>query len=133
MENIFIVAAISFYVVKNYVVSWYMWREFVAIGFNPKSLANGERVPFNGGFIEGFLNAIVGGTLLLILPNGKMIFSLVVIGIAYLPWLFIEMNSIGVMIEFVFLTIAITLSECYTIRMHNMKLLGLIDHESKIH
>jgi len=133
MEYPFAVAAISFYVVKNYLVSWYMWRDFVAIGFNPKPLATGERIPFNGGFIEGFLNVVLGGTLLLIIPNGKMIFNLLVIGLAYLPWLLIEMNTMGVAIEFVVLTIVITPGEFYTIRMHNIKLFNSNEQDLELH
>ena len=126
MNQVFLISAIIFYIIKNYIVSWYMWKEFVIIGFNPQSLLNGEKIPFNGGLSEGILNVVLGGTILLIAPNGKMIFSLIVIGVAYLPWIFLKMNSTAIIIEFIALTIFISLSEMYTIRINNIKLLDLI-------
>jgi len=130
MNKVFLISAIIFYLVKNYIVSWYIWKEFVLIGFNPKSFLKGEIVPFLGGLSEGILNVVFGGTLLLITPNSKMLFSLIIIGVAYLPWIFLKMNSTIIIIEFIVLTIFITLSEMYTIRLHNIKLLDMINNNS---
>ena len=121
-EN-FIIGAIIFFVIKHFVVQFFMWREFVAIGHNPLPLKNGEIVPFYGGFIEGVTNVLIGGVIRLLIPSTQMIFTIVIIILAYIPWLFFEATPLLVAIEFIVITPVFSLSDCYAIRRRNIDLL----------
>jgi len=105
---------------------------FVSIGYNPQSLIDGNYVEFKGGVAEGLLNVLLAGTLMLIVPDVKKLFTLVGVGIAYLPWLFFDMNDLIIIIEFIILLIIYTPPELHAYKLHTTDLMKTINEQGMV-
>lgn len=70
MNDTFLMTAVVYVLLRSFVIGYSWWRECVKAGYNKKYFEKtGEKVPFQGGFFEGFLNIPAATLVALISPK----------------------------------------------------------------